>query len=228
MKKRRFAISDIHGCLKTFKQLLETIGLEKSDELFLLGDYVDRGPNSISLVRYIQILISEGYDIICLKGNHELNLLEQYAVSTTVWKRLSGRGFEKKLPDPKGTWKGWRIEDLDFLANLKYYHETDGYILVHAGLNFDLQNPLKDTSAIMHIRNWYDKINFDWLGEKVIIHGHTYTNKISIEQMRDNVILNQVINIDCACAYNNKDESFLCALNLDDLSLTFQPNIEYL
>ena len=118
MVKRRFAISDIHGCLKTFKQLLETIGLEKSDELFLLGDYVDRGPDSMGVVRYIQHLIVEGYFVTCLKGNHERHLLEQYAASSTIWERLSGRGFMKKQAEPEGTWQGWLVKDLDFLANL--------------------------------------------------------------------------------------------------------------
>ncbi|MEM8906599.1 MAG: metallophosphoesterase, partial [Bacteroidota bacterium] len=40
----KYAISDIHGCLKTFQALLETISFNRSDELYLLGDFVDRGP----------------------------------------------------------------------------------------------------------------------------------------------------------------------------------------
>ena len=42
----KYAISDIHGCLKSFQALLEKIDLKKEDELFLLGDYIDRGPDS--------------------------------------------------------------------------------------------------------------------------------------------------------------------------------------
>ena len=226
MKKRRFAISDIHGCLKTFKQLLETIGLEKTDELFLLGDYVDRGPDSLGLVQYIRFLISEGYNIICLMGNHEESLIDFFSTNTTLWERLSGRGYKKRNIDPDGTWKGWRIEDLDFLAGLKKYHETEGFILVHAGLNFESNDPFKDTFELTHIRYWYEAINYKWLGDRIIVHGHTFIDKDKINEMRDNAKTKKVINIDCACAYNIFDKSFLCALNLDDLSLTFQPNIE--
>jgi len=41
---RRIAIGDIHGCFKTFKSLLENkIRLKEEDQLFLLGDYIDKG-----------------------------------------------------------------------------------------------------------------------------------------------------------------------------------------
>ena len=67
----RYAISDIHGCFHTFKQLLNTIGLNKSDELILLGDYINRGKYSKEVVDFIMHLESEKYNIHCLKGNHE-------------------------------------------------------------------------------------------------------------------------------------------------------------
>ena len=50
---RRFAISDIHGCGKTFIYLVEDIlNLKKDDQLFILGDLIDRGKNSILLINY--------------------------------------------------------------------------------------------------------------------------------------------------------------------------------
>ncbi len=226
VKKRRFAISDIHGCLKTFKQLLETIGLQKSDTLFLLGDYVDRGPDSVGVVRYIRTLILEDYDIVCLMGNHDEALIKRHSTSTMIWERLGGRGFRKKEIDPEGTWQGWQTEDLYFLARLKYFHETEDFILVHAGLNFKWNDPLKDTDSMLRIRNWYAQINYDWLGNRIIVHGHTALKKPDIEYLFKNLRHDKVINIDCSCAYNVPNESFLCAFNLDDLSLTFQANIE--
>ena len=47
---RRFAISDIHGCSMTFEALLSQIHLKKEDQLFLLGDYVNRGPDSAGVI----------------------------------------------------------------------------------------------------------------------------------------------------------------------------------
>jgi len=50
---KKFAISDIHGCAKTFKALLKKINFSKEDELYLLGDYIDRGPDSKGVIDYI-------------------------------------------------------------------------------------------------------------------------------------------------------------------------------
>jgi len=54
----RYAISDIHGCYHTFKELLNTIGLNKNDDLILLGDYINRGKYSKEVVDFIMQLES--------------------------------------------------------------------------------------------------------------------------------------------------------------------------
>jgi serine/threonine protein phosphatase 1 len=69
-----WAISNIHGCYHTFKALLEKIGLCKEDELYLLGDYIDRGPGSKEVLDLILKLKSENFNIQCLLGNHEIML----------------------------------------------------------------------------------------------------------------------------------------------------------
>ncbi|MGB3587457.1 MAG: metallophosphoesterase, partial [Tunicatimonas sp.] len=43
---KQWVITDIHGCAKTFEALLQRINFRRSDSLYLLGDYVDRGPDS--------------------------------------------------------------------------------------------------------------------------------------------------------------------------------------
>ena len=65
---RKFAISDIHGCLKSFEALLDKIQLSTSDELYILGDYIDRGPDSKGVIDYIWKLEQEGYAVKCLRG----------------------------------------------------------------------------------------------------------------------------------------------------------------
>jgi len=68
---RQFAIADIHGHLKTFKALLREINFTVFDELFLLGDFIDRGPDSKGVIDYIEELKQTGYTVYCLRGNHE-------------------------------------------------------------------------------------------------------------------------------------------------------------
>ncbi len=58
---RRFAISDVHGCARTFGALPDQIGFGSRDEFFLLGDYVGRGPDSKGVPGLILHLKKEGF-----------------------------------------------------------------------------------------------------------------------------------------------------------------------
>ena len=73
-----YAMSDIHGFLDIFKQNVEQLNLSGDDRLILLGDYIDRGPQSGQTLRYIYDLQQKhGADkIIVLRGNHEEDFLE--------------------------------------------------------------------------------------------------------------------------------------------------------
>jgi len=68
---RQIAISDIHGCARTFQALLDKIQLSTNDQLYLLGDYIDRGPDSKGVIDTILGLINAGYRVQTLMGNHE-------------------------------------------------------------------------------------------------------------------------------------------------------------
>ena len=73
----RYAIGDIHGGAKTFCALLEKIYLQREDRVYLLGDYVDRGPNSRGVLDIILKLKEAGFGIFALRGNHEDMLIRQ-------------------------------------------------------------------------------------------------------------------------------------------------------
>ena len=60
---RRFAISDIHGCHRTFKLLLKQIRLQKKDQLFILGDLINRGKQSAKVLDFVQELINYGFQL---------------------------------------------------------------------------------------------------------------------------------------------------------------------
>ena len=77
--RRLFAISDIHGCYKPFYELIvSTISLTKSDQLILLGDYIDRGGQSKEVIDFILELKNDGFNITTLTGNHEVMLVDSY------------------------------------------------------------------------------------------------------------------------------------------------------
>src|SRR5215218_1348691 len=89
----RYAISDIHGCCKTFRYMVEEVlHLQASDQLFLLGDYIDRGPDSKGVIDFILELRAKGYRVETLMGNHEFMMLETWedASYLPLWLRNGG------------------------------------------------------------------------------------------------------------------------------------------
>ncbi len=219
---RVFAIGDIHGCSATFQKLLfQEIQIEKSDTIYCLGDFVDRGRNSKEVIDTILDLRKEGYTIHALRGNHEQMMLDAYKGNDYVlqWYKNGGEITLKSF----GIFK---IEDLpnvylDFLNDTQFYIETDDFVFVHAGLNFELENPFLDFKAMLWSRDDYfdrKKINF-----KKVIHGHTPS---SIEK-----ILNPVnpynINIDGGCVKNHKPRyGNLIGLSLPEMRFIIVENID--
>ena len=70
--RKRWVIPDIHGCHKTLKSLIEElIKPSRYDELYFLGDYIDRGPDSQKVIDYIRFLQKDEYTITALpKSRH--------------------------------------------------------------------------------------------------------------------------------------------------------------
>jgi serine/threonine protein phosphatase 1 len=81
---RLLAISDPHGCLDILKRLLNKINYNpKEDKLIILGDYVDRGPNPMETLLFIEKLMDEG--AIALIGNHDSMFLDLIKSHSLQW-----------------------------------------------------------------------------------------------------------------------------------------------
>ena len=175
----RWIIPDIHGCAKTVKALLENLlKVTREDELFFLGDYIDRGPASKEVLDYLMDLQERKWNIHCLKGNHE-----DYCVRT--WEADQQRHLFK--PDVQKLWENVGAKEtyksfgvkrpreipekyIEWMRNLLYYYELEHYILVHAGMNFHEEDPFKDTRSMITTRDF--KVDFKKTGGRRIIHGH--------------------------------------------------------
>jgi serine/threonine protein phosphatase 1 len=226
--KRTLVISDIHGCLKTFKQLLtEIVQYTKEDTLYLLGDYIDRGPDSKGVIDYILYLKKEGYSIFTLRGNHEQLLLEAYGnfpLSDSTWRRNGGedtlRSFNIRGPQKLTE------EYISFFSSLGYYAELDHFILVHAGLNFEMKNPFEDLESMLWIRRY--EVDPVKINNKIIVQGHTPTPLESIRTSILNADKTHRIFLDNGCVYGTEKEGFgnLCCLNLLNRELLYCPKID--
>ncbi|HEY5665245.1 MAG TPA: symmetrical bis(5'-nucleosyl)-tetraphosphatase [Gammaproteobacteria bacterium] len=87
-----YAIGDIQGCARSFEALLKRIKFKrKRDHLWLVGDLVNRGPDSVGVLRMIRQL---GDSVTCVLGNHDLHLL---ATAAGVRSQGSGDTFDDVL-----------------------------------------------------------------------------------------------------------------------------------
>ncbi|MDO9081163.1 MAG: metallophosphoesterase family protein, partial [Desulfuromonadales bacterium] len=140
---RRFAVGDVHGCSKTLRALVEEkICLTADDTLYLLGDYIDRGPDSKGVLDYLLGLWKCNYDIRPLRGNHEQLLLDSVSDpgSQRLWYNNGGWGTLREF----GVTNPAEIPQLyrDFLGQLPRLIVTDDYVLTHAGLDFKTADPI--------------------------------------------------------------------------------------
>lgn len=118
-----YAIGDIQGCFDALQQLLDTLGFNPTrDRLWLVGDLVNRGPQSLEVLRYVKSL---GEAAIAVHGNHDLHLVMRDAGYGKVSKDDT-LGAILEAPD--------RAELLAWLRRMPLFHVEGDYAMVHAGL----------------------------------------------------------------------------------------------
>ncbi len=220
---RNIAISDIHGCPNTFLALLDQLSFDHSDQLFLLGDYIDRGPDSKGVIDAIWQLQKQGFKVHCLLGNHEQIMLNNALAEQR--QGILGLG-PRELLDSFGVRGSSEIPVpyLNWAASLKYYLELPGYLLVHAGFNFHQPDPMSDRTSMLWIRSWRQNLNSDWLRGRVIVYGHTPQPAETTREQLEELDEVPALCIDCGCALGQAPYGQLCAFDLTNRVLFFQEN----
>jgi len=69
-----YACSDIHGQYGLYRDMLSDLDLKEADRLYILGDMIDRGPQSLEIVKDVM----SRPNVICLLGNHERMVHDHY------------------------------------------------------------------------------------------------------------------------------------------------------
>ncbi|MBN2616660.1 MAG: serine/threonine protein phosphatase [Bacteroidales bacterium] len=185
---KTWIIPDLHGCSDTLKLVIEKqIKPDSDDRLVFLGDYIDRGPDSKGVIDYILELQKNGQPITALKGNHESVCVKAYyndrkkkpflgvrskTRTQKEWEQYGGgetlKSFGVKRPGDIPH------EYIDWMNQLDYFADLGKYVAVHAGFNFDLDDPYSDTSSMIWIRDY--RVIPEKIDNKVIIHGHVPVN----------------------------------------------------
>lgn len=118
-----YAIGDVQGCYDPLQRLLDRLRYDPdSDRLWFVGDLVNRGPQSLTTLRFIRSL---GDRAIVVLGNHDLHLL---SIAQGIGKSKAGDTLDEILAAPDCTelltWLRWR----------PLLHHEGQYLMVHAGL----------------------------------------------------------------------------------------------
>jgi serine/threonine protein phosphatase 1 len=222
----QYAISDIHGHSNTFRALLKRLDFSQDDELFLLGDFIDRGPDSKGVIDRVIDLRETGHQVHCLRGNHE-QLAIDAEWGNDSWQIWLGNGG-KEACTSFGTYGEWYLPDdyLKWMEALPFHLSTEGYLMVHAGINTHKVNPLTDAESLLWARNWYGDFDLKWLDGRILLHGHTPQSRAQIIDSVATVGYFPVINIDNGCfAAASRGMNGLCALTLVSHELVFEEDV---
>ncbi|MBL9203737.1 MAG: metallophosphoesterase [Opitutaceae bacterium] len=179
MNGRLIAIGDIHGCHAEFAELLERVEPTKDDQLVLLGDLVNRGPDSLRVID-----LAKQHRAISLLGNHELRLLN--------YRRTKDASFLKETDEE--TFARLRPDDWTYLEQMPLTYESAELqtVFVHGGFLPDepwSKQPAQVVTRIQVIDKdgkprkradcedcpaWADL----WSGPPFVVYGHTPRSEI--------------------------------------------------
>ncbi|GAA0492557.1 metallophosphoesterase [Salinibacillus aidingensis] len=201
---RIIVISDIHGEIELFKELLKKVHFNKEDYLIINGDLCEKGSNSEAVVKYIMELSSKSLKVHVTEGNCDTlaedlldgnpDLIEYlYHRPHSIlneWLDQLGMSLNERLniQEVKELLTKHFSEEMKWLTNLPTAIETDRYIFVHAGLEDkkDWKNTKRDNAITMS--SFLEKTHST---DKYVIVGHWPVVNYSSDTPSHNPIIDE-------------------------------------
>lgn len=229
-----YVIGDIHGKKDKYDEILAKISPKETDAVFVLGDVIDVGDDSIEILQDMMYRAN----IYPVLGEHEymakklLPLISDCKSTDEAMSKLTGSDkelFEKWLTmkSEKTLSDFFALSDedkesiIDYLSEFQAFEEVEAggktFVLVHAGIeNFDADKALEDYDEedFVFAKTDYTKVYFK---NKYLITGHTPTVAIHPSLMGKVYSKKGHIALDCGAAYGGK----LAAICLDALKLYY-------
>lgn len=244
MTRRTFAVGDIHGDLAALQRTLRLLpALTTEDTLVLMGDYLDRGPSSAEVVRFLREELPARVPgkLVCLRGNHEDGWLR---VASGGWPEFvippgngclaTLRSFRGEPTPTEGSFPSreelmlmqhgefFPADVVNWMNDLPYFYEDEHAIYVHAGL-------VEKDGRWLHPSETENKTQLLWVrtmrffqgyrGKRVVC-GHTVTenlppelSKHTPEDPKDMWVGENVVVIDTGCGKGG----FLTVLELPSM-----------
>ncbi|MDE8652300.1 metallophosphoesterase family protein [Novosphingobium album (ex Liu et al. 2023)] len=203
--ERIYAIGDIHGRYDLLRQLLRQIehherglGTTKKLHLVLLGDVIDRGPESAAILRFLRDWAKNTRGQFVLLGNHEEIMLRVHAGETRLldpWLRMGGRetlqSFGIAAPEPGSDFDPRLMNDIfealtpelmEFVRKWPLVTRSGDYYFCHAGVRPGIDLTKQARSDLLWIREEFLASSVDH--GATIVHGHSITLSADIRSNR--------------------------------------------
>ena len=231
-----YAIGAVHGCYEELRNLLEKVEADiakdgdKKYAIVFLGDLIDRGPDSFSVLEYLKDYAPESVELVFLKGNHEEVFESVVAGSTRALKSWFGFGGRACLRSYKVDNLGQiqmeperlieRIQKkvptshLEFLSTFHDYAVFGRYLCVHAGIRPNASLETQKTRDLRWIRDEF--LDYKKPHPYIVVHGHTISDKVEL--------LDNRIPVDTG-AYNNQPLSAVKISSDTDALIVFESKV---
>ncbi len=225
-----YVMSDIHGMYDQYRQMLDIIKFSKDDILYIIGDVVDRGSDSIRILKDM-MLRDNVYGII---GNHELMAIRCLKwINKEITEEFIDSLDEDKVTElynwlyngGEQTLKQFQLLDnedkeaiIEYILEFNLYEEITvnhkNYLLVHAGLGHYHKDKLLEDYSVEELV--WDRVDLDITYNKhdAIIVGHTPT--LSFHGQPKIYHHHPYIVIDCGACYDGGQLACLCLDTMEE------------
>lgn len=198
--QRLYAIGDLHGCLGLLQDMLARISADLAarphprPRVILLGDYVDRGPDSRGVIAALIALEAQDLPATFLLGNHD-SYIQAYLHDPDWYDRtyhwldsamggaqtlasygVSGADSDRPAATRDAFARAFPRAHAEFLARCALYHQVGGYVFVHAGIRPGVALSAQTRDDLIWIREPFLSATEDF-GYKVV-HGHTIVERV--------------------------------------------------
>ena len=210
-----YAVSDLHGSFDKFKRLLKEINFKDNDVMYVLGDIVDYGEESIELL----CDLSMRYNVIPIVGDHDYKALRLLGELDKMLRGEASRdpevlaelaawiqdGGQKTMEAFKELDEDMKEGVLEYLEDMSLYEEVEAggqkSLLVHAGIaDFDADTPLEDYMPEDFISEPLD-LETRLIDGVTVVVGHRPTYEIDGAEKGKIYHGNGAIAIDCGAAF---------------------------
>ena len=244
-----WVIGDVHGFSITFDNLVDMLNLSKEDRVVVVGDLIDRGPDSYNVVKIVQ----SDSRIYSTKGNHEQMMVEGFTakvnsgnLESNLWLRNGGietiasyiRAFTNFAGEEDTTALEQEIdEDKKWMNSLPSHIILNKWRLVHAG--YDPRTELDEQGEAEHlwIRNPFHNSDMPIDALRTVVFGHTPTmllfgdsddsyGKVWYSEVKLQDGRAASIGIDTCLFHKEQLPAWLSAINLQTMEIKQMPRVE--